>query len=145
MLATGLGLPAEAYIQASRTGSHLLAPTATDLIKYGSLGSIFAGFHQDLNFLSCHGRSRYPGLHIWARNSGSKIQVKVPEGCLLLQAGMQLEWVTGGLIKAGYHEVVCTEATVAAIERTRTEHPEKPLIRISSTFVSGCRILLDCQ
>lgn len=113
MLAIGLGLLPNTYTSASLYGHHLLAPTATDLLRYGQkVNTIFAGFHQDLNFLSCHGKSRYPGLHIWARNSGKKIQVKVSDGCLLLQAGMQLEWATGGLIKAGYHEVVCSKETL---------------------------------
>lgn len=35
--------------------------------------------------------------------------VHVPEGHLLIQAGKQLEWFTGGYIKAGFHEVVFTE------------------------------------
>lgn len=96
-----------------RNGSHLLAPTSTNLEKYGRKGDIFAGFHSDLNYLTIHGRSRYPGLHIWARNSvgpsspaspthlwliriimqGKRIQVSMPPGHLLVQAGKQLEWV----------------------------------------------------
>lgn len=31
--------------------------------------------------------------------------VRVPEGCLLVQAGKQMEHVTGGRILAGFHEV----------------------------------------
>ncbi|ORY34577.1 hypothetical protein BCR39DRAFT_116062 [Naematelia encephala] len=134
MLAVGLGLEEGAFSEAGRYGSHLLAPTATDLKKYGKLGTIFAGFHSDLNFLTIHGQSRYPGLHIWARNTGKRIAVKIPEGCLLVQAGKQLEWATGGLIKAGYHEVVCTEGTLAAMQRRQSSHPDRPQIRISSTF-----------
>ncbi|KAJ9110485.1 hypothetical protein QFC19_001611 [Naganishia cerealis] len=117
MLSVGLGLPSSTIYDASRYGSHLLAPTATDLNKYGHLNSIFAGFHSDLNFLTIHGKSRvsadtpmlrqllindasrYPGLHIWARNTGKKMPVKVPDGCLLVQAGKQLEWFSGGLVK----------------------------------------------
>ena len=30
--------------------------------------------------------------------------MRIPEGCLLLQAGKQMEWLTGGAVKAGYHE-----------------------------------------
>ncbi|GAA6013375.1 hypothetical protein JCM8202_003124 [Rhodotorula sphaerocarpa] len=136
MLAEGLGLERETFLEAGRFGSHLLAPTATDLRKYGKEGSIFAGFHTDLNFLTIHGRSRFPGLHIWARNSGKRISVKLPPGCLLVQAGKQLEHYTGGLILAGYHEVVCTSATLAALQ-SRLASPStasRPQIRISSTF-----------
>ncbi|KAH8080830.1 hypothetical protein HD553DRAFT_316423 [Filobasidium floriforme] len=134
MLSVGLGLEKDTVNDAGRYGSHLLAPTATDLRKYGKEGEIFAGFHSDMNFLTIHGRSRYPGLHIWARNSGKKIAVKVPPGCLLVQAGKQLEAFSGGLVKAGYHEVVCTAATVKAIENIKANKPDRPLIRISSTF-----------
>lgn len=93
---------------------HILAPTASDLSKYGSKNTILAGFHTDLNFLTIHGRSRYPGLHIWARNTGKRIAVKLPPTgpYLLVQAGKQLEHLTGGFIKAGFHEVVVSNATV---------------------------------
>jgi hypothetical protein len=131
---------------------HLLAPTASDLVKYGKKDTILAGFHSDLNFLTIHGRSRYPGLNIWARNTGKRIPVKIPEGCnLLVQAGKQLEHITGGLIKAGFHEVAVSEQTLDVsrgfrclydptqfylqiIEKRRVKFPDRPLIRISSTF-----------
>ncbi|CAE6476266.1 unnamed protein product [Rhizoctonia solani] len=135
MTAAGLGLDREAFTDAGKYGPHLLAPTASDLTKYGKKDTILAGFHSDLNFLTIHGRSRYPGLHIWARNSGRRIGVKVPAGrYLLVQAGKQLEHLTGGLVKAGYHEVVVNDGTLGAMERMRTQDPTRPLIRISSTF-----------
>ncbi|GAW18368.1 hypothetical protein ANO14919_078430 [Xylariales sp. No.14919] len=135
MAAVGMGLPAETFSDAARYGPHLLAPTASDLQKYGAKATILAGFHTDLNFLTIHGRSRYPGLHVWARNTGRRIAVKIPAGNhLLVQAGKQLEHVTGGLVKAGFHEVVVSDATLAAVARRRAECPERPLVRISSTF-----------
>ncbi|KAK2055887.1 Clavaminate synthase-like protein [Colletotrichum caudatum] len=135
MAAVGLGLPADTFRDAAKYGPHLLAPTASDLVKYGKKDTILAGFHTDLNFLTIHGRSRYPGLHIWARNTGKKISVKIPEGnYLLVQAGKQLEHFTGGLIKAGFHEVVVNEKTLDVIERRKTQFPDRPLVRISSTF-----------
>ncbi|KAK4041358.1 hypothetical protein C8A01DRAFT_34663 [Parachaetomium inaequale] len=135
MAAVGLGLPADTFKDAGRYGPHLLAPTASDLAKYGQRDTILAGFHTDLNFLTIHGRSRYPGLHIWARNTGKRIPVKIPQGnYLLVQAGKQLEHVTGGLVKAGYHEVVVNDKTVAVIEDRRARFPDRPLVRISSTF-----------
>jgi len=97
--------------------SHLLAPTASDLVKYGKKDTILAGFHTDLNFLTIHGRSRYPGLNIWARNTGKRIPVKLPTTgrYLLVQAGKQLEHITGGLVKAGFHEVVVNDATLKVL------------------------------
>lgn len=118
---------------------HLLAPTASDLEKYGEKDTILAGFHTDLNFLTIHGRSRYPGLNIWARNTGSRIPVSLPPPAaagshLLVQAGKQIEHITGGLIKAGFHEVTVNERTIATMERRRREFPGRPLVRISSTL-----------
>ncbi|KAF5388538.1 hypothetical protein D9757_004655 [Collybiopsis confluens] len=135
MTCIGLGLPEGAFREAGRYGPHLLAPTASDLNKYGRKDTILAGFHTDLNFLTIHGRSRYPGLNIWARNTGKRIPVKIPEGnYLLVQAGKQLEHITGGLVKAGYHEVVVNGQTVEVIGKRKIQNPERPLIRISSTF-----------
>lgn len=70
-------------------GPHLLAPTGSDLSRYGAKGTVFAGYHYDLNFLTIHGRSRFPGLHIWLKD-GRKVAVSVPPGCLLLQAGKEV-------------------------------------------------------
>lgn len=135
MTAVGLGLPADTFKDAGRYGPHLLAPTASDLVKYGQKDTILAGFHTDLNFLTIHGRSRYPGLHIWARNTGKRIAVKIPQGnYLLVQAGKQLEHITGGLIKAGFHEVVVNDKTVQVIADRKERLPDRPLVRISSTF-----------
>ncbi|EFX00553.1 oxoglutarate/iron-dependent oxygenase [Grosmannia clavigera kw1407] len=135
MAAVGLGLPPETFADAGRYGPHLLAPTASDLQKYGALDTILAGFHTDLNFLTIHGRSRFPGLHIWARNTGRRIAVSIPPGRhLLVQAGKQLEHLSGGLIKAGYHEVVVNNKTQAVVAARRAAQPDRPLIRISSTF-----------
>ncbi|KAF8929165.1 hypothetical protein BGZ58_009125 [Dissophora ornata] len=102
-----------------------------DLNKYGKVGTVLAGFHYDLNFLTIHGKSRYPGLNIWPRNESEKLAVRVPDGCLLVQAGKQLEWLTGGVVQAGYHEVIINEATVRVMgDKTN----DRPLWRISSTF-----------
>jgi isopenicillin N synthase-like dioxygenase len=59
----------------------------------------------------------------------------IPQGdYLLVQAGKQLEHLTGGLVRAGYHEVVVNGATLAAVERRTRDLPDRPLVRISSTF-----------
>ena len=52
----------------------------------GQKDRIIAGFHYDLNFITIHGKSRYPGLFVWTRD-GQKKQVRVPDGCLLIQVG----------------------------------------------------------
>jgi len=135
MSSLGFGLERTKFTDAGTYGPHILAPTASDLNKYGTKDTILAGFHSDLNFLTIHGRSRYPGLHIWARNTGRRIAVKVPKGrYLLVQAGKQLEHLTGGVVKAGLHEVVVNSSTIETIQSRKETHPDRPLIRISSTF-----------
>lgn len=37
-LAVGLGLPKDTFTEAGQYGSHLLAPTSTNLSKYGKVG-----------------------------------------------------------------------------------------------------------
>eukprot|EP00897_Mesotaenium_endlicherianum_P007660 jgi/Mesen1/6922/ME000358S06248 len=130
MAALGFGLPPAAFTSLMRHGPHLLAPTGSDLARHGRRGTVFAGYHYDLNFLTIHGKSLYPGLHIWL-SDGRKVPVSVPEGCLLLQAGKQLEWLTGGVCRAGMHEVVVTDSTLAAAEAARRRNGS--LWRVSST------------
>lgn len=133
MAAVGMGLPKTTFSDLLKLGPHLLAPTGSDFNRFGALGTVLASYHYDLNFITIHGRSRFPGLFIWTR-AGKKLLVKVPQNCLLLQAGKQFEWLTGGQVLAGFHEVVVTPETVSAIEKTKTEG--KSLWRVSSTLFS---------
>jgi isopenicillin N synthase-like dioxygenase len=89
-------------------GPHVFAPTGVNLFYRGATGTILAGFHDDISFMTAHGMSNFPGLHIWTRD-GRRIPVLVPDGCLLMQAGQQFQHVTGGRVLSGHHEVVVTE------------------------------------
>jgi len=53
MAAIGLGLEASAFTAIAKFGPHLLAPTASDLTKYGALGTVFAGLLSTLAVLFC--------------------------------------------------------------------------------------------
>ncbi|KAL0397536.1 UNVERIFIED_CONTAM: hypothetical protein Scaly_0202000 [Sesamum calycinum] len=77
------------------------------------------------------GRSRFPGLNIWLRN-GQKVEVKVPVGCLLIQTGKEIEWLTAGECIAGMHEVVVTDRTIDAIKLASEQN--RSLWRVSSTL-----------
>lgn len=46
-------------------------------------------------------------MSIWLP-TGEKIKVRTPEGYLLVQAGSELEYLTGGYIKCGMHEAINT-------------------------------------
>ena len=104
MLARGLGLEPDALTRRMRRGPHLLAPTGSDLGGATARGAVLAGWHYDLNLLTIHGRSQYPGLFAWLRG-GHRVPVLIPDGCLLIQAGKQMEYLTGGAVPAGFHEV----------------------------------------
>jgi len=119
MAAIGLGLEADTFTKRMEGGAHLLAPTGSDLVRH-DVGTTLAGFHYDIAFLTIHGKSRYPGLYVWLRN-WKKVPVKIPKGCLLLQAGSSFEHITGGYVLAGYHEVMYTEDTKRAKENVIAE------------------------
>jgi len=136
MLANGYGLEKDYFTSMMQDASHYLAPTGSDLSKHNELHQVLAHFHYDFSFITIHGKSRFPGLYVWLRD-GTRVAVKVPDGCLLLQAAKQLEWVTGGKIFAGLHEVVVSEETIKAIEKAKLEN--RSLWRISSTMFASVR------
>lgn len=120
MAAVGLGLEDCSFSSRLRGGPHLLAPTGSDLQKYG-LDTSLAGFHYDFSFMTIHGKSRYPGLYVWLRN-WKKVAVKIPAGCLFIQAGSTFEHITGGYILAGFHEVIVSEQTVATADKVKYDN-----------------------
>lgn len=130
----GLGLDPDALPALMRGGPHLLAPTGANLAAHSTPGTVLAGWHADLNLLTVHGGCRYPGLRVWTR-CGERLDVRVPPGCLLLQAGKQLEAVTAGAVEAGRHEVVVTGAASAAAAKAAADPAAKPgaAWRVSST------------
>ncbi len=143
MIACGFGLPEDILYEKMKYGGHLLAPTGSDLGRF-TPDTAFAGYHYDLNYLTIHGKSNYGGLYIWLRN-GQKKKVKVPDGCLLIQAGIQLEYLTGGECLAGFHEVIYTQDVYDQIQKIKLENEGKSeedkriLWRVSSTLFSQIR------
>ena len=137
MAADGFGLDSETFTSRMQLAPHLLAPTGSDFNTIRKVDTPLAGYHYDLNFMTIHGKSRFPGLYIWTRD-GTKHMVKVPDGCLLVQAGKQMEYATGGHVLAGFHEVVITPETQIVIDRKEKEHKgnTSKLWRVSSTLFS---------
>eukprot|EP00948_MAST-09A_sp_MAST-9A-sp1_P000039 g39.t1 len=140
--AQGFGLPQNTFVDKMEYGPHLLAPTGTDLKKWGKKNQAMANYHYDLNFITVHGKSRFPGLYVWLRD-GTKTRVVVPDGCLLMQAGKQLEYITGGHVLAGFHEVVVTERTLDAYKKRVGKGNSH--WRISSTLFSHLRSSVDLE
>lgn len=146
MAAVGMGIPRHTFTDKMKGGAHLLAPTGSDLQK-NDVGAVFAGWHYDISFLTIHGKSRYPGLSVWTRNWEKKT-VKIPQGCLLIQAGLSFENITGGYVLAGFHEVIYTEGTKTAVENRRAlleaQGKKRTQWRVSSTMFTHFRHNVNC-
>lgn len=136
MASLGLNFPRDYFNDMLKGGQHLLAPTGSDLQRHGK-GTVFAAYHYDFNFLTIHGKSRYPGLFIWLRDN-TKIPVVVPDDTLLLQSGKQFEILTGGYIQCGFHEVVYTDKTEQKVQEFMDTKGENQW-RVSSTLFSHIR------
>lgn len=136
MASLGLGFKSDFFTEKLAGGQHLLAPTGSDLKKHPK-GTVFASFHYDFNFLTIHGRSRYPGLYVWLRD-GTKIPVVMPEDYLLLQSGRQFEILTGGYVQCGFHEVIYSQATANRYAENISLKGEDQW-RVSSTLFSHIR------
>ena len=137
MLSLGLNLPVNTLREKLSYGPHLLAPTGSNMEMYADkVGTTIAGYHYDLNFLTIHGKSRYPGLYVWTK-TGKRIPVVVPEGYLLIQSGIQLEYLTAGMIQRGMHEVVVSEET--SIVAKKAKENGTSMWRVSSTLFGHVR------
>lgn len=132
MAAIGFGARDDLFTSRMRCAPHLLAPTGTDLMKYGRPGTVHAGVHDDLNIASAHGQANHPGLIAWLRD-GTSIPVRIERGWLLVQAGQQMEHATGGVVHCGLHEVVATEELARRVADACATGDEQPW-RVSTTL-----------
>lgn len=136
MLALGYGLPEDTFTRLMEKAPHLLAPTGANMTRYAH-GTVLALAHYDFNGpFTLHLQSNCPGLIAWTAD-GIPFLVRVPEGCVLVQAGRGLEWMTGGCIMAGFHEVVRLPAADEFV-RQRCLGAGRPGIRTTTTLFAHC-------
>lgn len=128
LLEIGLMLGEGRIRQLCTDGPHLGAPNASHIDEDVELGDVANEVHYDLNWATFFGKANAPGLFVWI---GQKYRVKlvIPDGCVLIQVGKQLEWMTGGYIRYGLHEVVVTQEMIDTL--TRTTPPGRPRVRTS--------------
>lgn len=143
MVAISYGLPPSTFTEFLDGADHLLSPNANDLRVEPAEGAIFNGMHTDLNFATAHGKSNIGKMvHVWTHHNGRyrKCSIMIPDGCILIQVGEQWEWLTGGHLRAGYHEVVYNSSAAKECQRIKDLYPDDPtrLIRISSTVFGTC-------
>ena len=120
MLALGLGLDESAFLDLIRHGPHLLSSTGTDLNKYGTHGTGVARVHYDFNLVTAHAHGTCPGFRAWKRDL-HRFPVKIPPGCILMQAGRELHYLTAGAIHYGLHEVVTSAEAQPFMDQERAE------------------------
>ena len=101
MTAIAMGLQKDAITKTFINGSNYISPPACDLNK-NKQGDVITGFHRDFGLITTHTPTRFEGMSAWLL-TGEKVAIKVPENHVLVQGGKQLEWMTGGYLKAGFH------------------------------------------
>lgn len=149
MGAIGLGLNKDDFTSRMKYAGHLLAPTGSDLGKF-KVNDIFAGVHYGkiiwffrFKFLNNTWKIKLWRI-IYLVKKWWKRKVRIPDGCLLLQAGRQLEYLTGGDCLAGFHEVVYTDEVKKVVDKKIEEnkslgYDKHKLWRVSSTLFSQIR------
>jgi hypothetical protein len=125
MLALGLGLHRDYFSSLMHNGHHKIAPTYASYWEDRIPGTVQAALHQDIDVFAIHAQGTHSGLFVYTEN-GERLEVRVPQGCFLVQAGRQLYLKMRSMerrgeistrpIKAGWHEVVVTPDAVAKAE-----------------------------
>lgn len=163
MLARGLGLDSDYFTRLMHNGHHKVAPTFASFYRDRQPHTIQAALHEDIDVFAIHAQGTHSGLFVYSE-TGERLRVSVPEGCLLVQAGRQLYLRMRSMerageiavppIQPGWHEVLVTEDAIAKVqdeistideimERTDLSETEKleaigppyrSCIRISCTF-----------
>ena len=159
MLAKGLGLPSDYFTRLMHEGHHKVAPTFASLYHDRKPGTVLAALHEDIDVFAIHTQGTHSGLFVYT-DTGVRLQVAVPEGCYLVQAGRQLYLKmrsmerTGEIdhapIYSGWHEVIVTQDAVDkarpaieqidAIVADGTQEPEEKLARIRPLIKQCLRI-----
>jgi isopenicillin N synthase-like dioxygenase len=105
VIATGLGLHPEFFDAVVAE-----APTLTRAVHYPPMaqapapGHLWAAPHGDINLITALPRATAPGLQV--RVDGRWVDATAPEGQVILNSGLMLEWLSNGRIPTGWHRVV---------------------------------------
>ena len=67
MIALGIGLEKEDLRRTIENGFYFLSPPALNLHN-SKPGDVISSFHEDLDLLTVHGKTRFPGLYTWLNN-----------------------------------------------------------------------------
>ncbi|CAI8596263.1 unnamed protein product [Vicia faba] len=120
LLAIGCDIPMDTFSSSMHLGPHFLVASGYDLRNFGEEGTLLSPCHCDSTFLSIQAGNMFPGLNIWTKG-GRKVEVAIPDGCLLVQTGKQMEWLTAGSYKASRYERVVSKKVIDAINLARAQ------------------------
>ena len=94
----------------TKYGDYYMQNLCTFNIHKKPVGHVMHKLHFDRDLITVHTRSNYPCLVVYTtEDEARRIIAKPPPGALLVQAGLQLEWLSGGYFASGLHEVIVTE------------------------------------
>ena len=105
VIATGLGAHVDYFDAVVRE-----APTLTRAVHYPPMANapdhdhIWAGAHGDINLITALPRATAPGLQVLVE--GEWINAVAPQGQVIINSGLMLEWISNGRIANGWHRVV---------------------------------------
>jgi len=127
MLATGLGLESDYFTRLMHNGHHKVAPTFASFHRDREPRTIQAALHEDIDVFAIHAQGTHSGLFVYTE-TGVRLRVSIPEGCLLVQAGRQLYLkmrsmkrageISVSAIEPGWHEVLVNKD---ALEKVRDQ------------------------
>ncbi len=105
VIATGLGAHVDIFDAVVAE-----APTLTRAVRYPPMeqapaaGHLWAAAHGDINLITALPRATAPGLQV--RVGEQWLDALAPEGQVILNSGLMLEWLSNGRIPTGWHRVV---------------------------------------
>jgi len=105
VIATGLGVHPEFFDAVVAE-----APTLTRAVHYPPMaqapvaGHLWAAAHGDINLITALPRATAPGLQV--RVGDRWVDAVAPDGQVILNSGLMLEWLSNGRIPTGWHRVV---------------------------------------
>jgi isopenicillin N synthase-like dioxygenase len=105
VIATGLGAHPQFFDAVVAEG-----PTLTRAVRYPPMdqapepGHVWAAAHGDINLITALPRATAPGLQV--RVGERWVEAVAPEGQVILNSGLMLEWLSNGRIPTGWHRVV---------------------------------------
>lgn len=134
LIALGYGLSADTLTKHMQGGANVLGVTCSHFDETSVPGTVQAGWHYDFNTLTVHPPASGNGLLAWNRD-WERFEVDVPSGCFLVQAGKELEWYTGGRIRAGFHEVLTPQNVQDVVARARAEGKPRAMRVAAPCFV----------